>query len=340
MIEHNKPTISSKDRDLVTKVLESGWLASGENVPSFEAQFAQLYGLSPENVVAVSSGSAALFLALMALDARGKRVAIPAYSCSSLENAVQLAGAKTVYIDASEESFNMNQSLIEPDNLVIHPHMFGYPSFIDNKWSSQLIEDCAQSIGSILNGKLTGLQGELGVFSFYATKLLTTAGQGGMVISKNPDYINFIKDFIEFDQKTDGKKRFNFAMSEIQAAMGRNQLTQLFETFIPKRQIIFKKYLSTGMNFYEPKDKRIKPVNYRVLLKVSHPIDAINFLKGHKISSIIPVSECEILGGCESDLPVAFKHARSWISIPCYPTLTDEIIEKICKTLEKMKDFN
>ena len=152
MIEHNKPTISSKDRDSITKVLESGWLATGKHVSLFESQFAKLYGLLPENVVAVSSGSAALYLALMALEAKGRKVAIPAYSCTSLENAVQLAGAKVTYIDSCEESFNMNQSLIEPDNLVIHPHMFGYPSYIDKKWSGHLIEDCAQSHLASLQG--------------------------------------------------------------------------------------------------------------------------------------------------------------------------------------------
>ena len=339
MIQHNQPTITEKDKDLVSGVLSSGWLATGENVAAFEAQFAELYGLSTENVVAVSSGSAAIFLALMAMDPRDKRVAIPAYSCSSLENAVHLAQARPVYIDSCEETFNMDQDLLDSEDLVIHPHMFGFPSVIDNACKSQLIEDCAQSIGSLVDGKLAGLQGEIGVFSFYATKMLTTAGQGGLVISKNADYISFIKDFIEFDQKNDGKSRFNLSMTDVQAAMGRNQLTQLFEYFIPKRGEIFKKYCSTGMNFYNPQDRRLKPVSFRALLKVCSQIDAIEFLKSEGIKSIVPVSEKEILGGNKDKLTNAYRHSRSWISIPCYPSLSEEIVHKITSAIDKMGKF-
>lgn len=339
MIQHNQPTISEKDNDLVSGVLSSGWLAAGENVAAFEAQFAELYGLSTENVVAVSSGSAAIFLALMAMDARDKRVAIPAYSCSSLENAVQLAQAQPVYIDSCEESFNMDQDLLDSEDLVIHPHMFGFPSVIDNAWKSQLIEDCAQSIGSLVDGKLAGLQGEIGVFSFYATKMLTTAGQGGLVISKNADYISFIKDFIEFDQKVDGKIRFNLSMTDLQAAMGRHQLTQLFEYFIPKRDEIFKKYCSTGMSFYNAQDRRVKPVRFRALLKVCSQIDAIEFLKSEGVKSIVPVSEKEILGGNKDELTNAYRHSRSWISIPCYPSLSEELVDKITLAIDKMGKF-
>jgi perosamine synthetase len=336
MIQHNQPTISEKDKDLVSRVFDSGWLAAGENVSAFEAQFAEIYGLPSENVVAVSSGSAAIFLALMAMDARSKRVAIPAFSCSSLENAVQLAQARPIYIDSCEESFNMNQDLLDSEDLVVHPHMFGFPSVVNDTWKSRLIEDCAQSIGSLVDGKLAGLQGEIGIFSFYATKMLTTAGQGGLVIAKNADYISFIKDFIEFDQKNDGKIRFNFSMTDVQAAMGRNQLIQLFDYFIPRRDEIFKKYCSTGRDFYTSQDSRLKPVSFRALLKVSSQMDAIEFLKNEGVKSIVPVSEKEILGGNEVELTNAYKHSRSWISIPCYPSLSEKMVHKITSAIDKM----
>ena len=104
---------------------------------------------------------------------------------------------------------------------------------IRNKNKSTIIEDACQCLGAKINGKPVGLQGKVGIFSFYATKLITTGGQGGMVVSKDKTFISEVKDFIDFDKRRDDKLRFNFQMTEIQAAFGRAQLRNI-KSFIKK----------------------------------------------------------------------------------------------------------
>ena len=337
MIQHNKPTIDDKDKTSLSEVLDTGWLAGGANVAAFEAEFAELYGLPGEHAVAVSSGSAALFLALQAMNVKRKKVAIPVFSCSSLENAVHLSQGEAVYVDTRKESFNMEQASLDNADIIVHPHMFGYPSEINESLRGRVIEDCAQSIGSRVNGQLVGLQGELGVFSFYATKLLTSAGQGGMVVSRNTDYISFIRDYIDFDQKNDGKSRFNLSMTDIQAAMGRNQLARLFESFIPRREEIYRSYCDAGVNLYDTPEVGVEPVRYRALLRVGSPSLVIKYLYKKGIRAIIPISEAEILGGSPHSFVNAKLHSSSWVSIPCYPSLNNTEIEEIIDALKKMK---
>src|SRR5699024_407210 len=120
----------------------------------------------------------------------------------------------------------------------------GIPQEI-HSYNSLVIEDCAQSIGSTVNNIPVGLQGDAGVYSFYATKLLTSGGQGGMVVSKNKDIIDFIKDFRIFDQRKDQQFRFNFQMTDLHAAIGRVQLKK-FPQFMQRRKLIYEQYKNAG----------------------------------------------------------------------------------------------
>ena len=113
--------------------------------------------------------------------------------------------------------------------------MYGFPSKIKSKSSHPIIEDVCQSLGAKINNKKVGLQTDIGIFSFYATKLITSAGQGGMIISRNSSLISEIRDFLNFDQRQDNKKRFNFNMTDVQAAMGIVQLRRIRE-FLEKRE--------------------------------------------------------------------------------------------------------
>lgn len=334
MIAHNKTTITEDDSFRLTEVLDSGWLSEGREVASFEQDFCELYNLPKGSAIAVSSGSAAIFLALQALQAKGKTVAIPIYGCSSLENAVQLAQAKPIYIDTRKRGFNMKQSALSMVDIAIYPHLFGIPSLI-KKIQTKIIEDCAQSIGSTVNGELVGLQGEIGVFSFYATKLMTSAGQGGMIISKSQKYIDFIRDFIHFDCKTDGMLRFNFQMTDIQASMGRVQLKQLFSQFIPKREKIYQLYKKSGLPFYDGSDKNIQPVRFRALLKTNHPDELSQFLLTKGIKTIVPIEKKEVLGGEKIDKSNAIKQSQSYLSIPCYPLLKTKQVNYILSSLKE-----
>ena len=156
--------------------------------------------------------------------------------------------------------------------------MYGYPSMIRNKNKSTIIEDACQCLGAKINGKPVGLQGKVGIFSFYATKLITTGGQGGMVVSKDKTFISEVKDFIDFDKRRDDKLRFNFQMTEIQAAFGRAQLRNI-KSFIKKRSKIFRIYKRSGLKFIDNNNPRVKPVNYRAILLTKNINKVIKFFK-------------------------------------------------------------
>ena len=98
MIPHNKPTLDIEEERSAQDVIRSGWLAQGREVDNFEREFCKFLGLPEEHAVAVSSGTAALFIALWALNASKKRVAFPAYVCSSLRHAVSMAGGVEVLL--------------------------------------------------------------------------------------------------------------------------------------------------------------------------------------------------------------------------------------------------
>jgi perosamine synthetase len=187
MIPHNKPTIGKEEAAAAKRVLDSGWLSEGSEVLSFENEFCKYLGLPKGHAVAVSNGTSALYLALWSLDANNKNIAFPGYACSALQNAVSLIGGHEKIIDVKKNSPNIDLEMVTKENsdLVIVPHMYGIPTELTNIHNLNIIEDCAQSLGAEINNKKVGLHGTVGIFSFYATKLITSGGQGGMFVSNN-----------------------------------------------------------------------------------------------------------------------------------------------------------
>lgn len=345
MIPHNLPALGIKEEKAVLRVLKSRWLAQGHEVQAFEDEFCEYMNLSQGHAVAVANGTSALYLAAWALGGKNKKIAIPVYSCSALRNAVQLLGAKEVLIDCSSNSPNIDPLQIEGNtiDIAIMAHMYGIPIEIESDSNFQIIEDCAQSIGTKINGKPLGLQGTLGIFSFYATKPITSGGQGGMIISKDLNLIEKIKDYREFDCRKDRHARFNFKMTDIQGAIGRAQLESLPQ-FIIKRAKIYQRYLQTGVSMWNEfflnhlKSPQVVSSNYfRSLVKCKDPNKIIGTLERAGIKSIIPIESWELLGDPRL-YPNAFHLTQNMISLPIYPSLTQKQIDKIIVSLKKIFD--
>ncbi len=185
-----RPAIGQDEISAVTAVLESGKLAAGEHVAEFEKLFADYCGTT--HAIAVNNGTAALHAALLAADiGHGDEVIVPSFSFIATATAVSMTGAKPVFADVNEQTFNIDPQKVEglyyiKDRAVIGVHLFGQPfdvQGIQNICESRnltLIEDAAQAHGAMWNGEKTGGFGQFGCFSFYATKNMTT-GEGGMV---------------------------------------------------------------------------------------------------------------------------------------------------------------
>jgi len=340
MIPHNRPTLGSEEEQAALKVIRSGFLSQGPEVESFENEFCNFMGLPIGHAVAVSNGTAALFLSLWALNAQNKQIVFPGYVCAALRHAVNMINGHEKLVDINSDSPNISLNKLKNTNsdIAIIPHMYGIPIDLTDMKHEKIIEDCAQALGAKVKGENVGLQGILGIFSFYATKIITSGGEGGMIVSKDKNLINSIKDYREFDFRHDDKKRFNFQMTDLQASIGREQLKKL-PYFIQRREEIFNKYKnSCSYEFLDIDPKysdTIQPVRYRAIIKTKIPKKIISSLESIGVHAIIPTEDWEILGDNKL-FPNSLKLTHETVSLPIYPSLTDEEVEIIITELNKI----
>jgi perosamine synthetase len=331
VISHNRPTLGRPEKDAAMRVLGSGWVAQGREVEEFEAEICAYLGLDERCAVALSSGTAALFMALWALGASGKRVGIPVYSCAALRNAVVMAGAHPVAIDVESDSPNIDLGAVPQDSvdLIVGAHMFGFPS----RWRREpnaipIIEDCAQALGSRIDGNPVGVNGTAAVFSFYATKMLTSGGQGGMLVSREKSMVDAVRDYRQFDSRRDRIPRFNLQMTDLQAAIGRAQLGQL-GYFIDRRREIQNRYAAAGLPLWlhEPAGGT-EPNRYRAIIEHPNAAAAIDRLERDGVGAIVPIHDWELIDDAER-FPRAAALSRRTISLPTYPLLTSTDVLKV-----------
>lgn len=336
MIPHNRPTLGHEESEAAARVLASGWIAQGEEVLALEEEFGEYINLPAENIVAVSSGSAALYMALTIANAKNRYISSSAYSCRSILNAIQLSGGIPNFLDIEEVVVNASLKKSNADIYVI-AHMFGLPDLsVDKKRNYFLIEDAAQALGAKIKNIQVGLFGDIGVFSLGATKMITSGGQGGIIISRNRDISNMARKMRDYDSIVDAIPRFNFQMTDIQAAIAREQLKKL-PSFIFRRAEIFKKYQSAGLPLIDNTDKDIKPVRFRAVLlsDAKNIISCQENLLAKGIKSIIPVREEELLMPSMS-VPNAAKLTHKTLSIPIYPSLSDNDVDRVIDVCTKV----
>ena len=245
-IPHSKPIFGPEEIKAVSNVISSGYVAEGDMVRKFERSFADYFDI--RHAVAANSGTSALHLVLLALEiGPGDEVIIPSYVCCALLNAVNYTGATPVLADIHPDTCNLDAADVKKrinarTRAIIVPHLFGMAADLDPllEFDVPLIEDCAQAVGAEYKQRAVGTFGVAAIYSFYATKVITT-GEGGMVVSGSKDIVDRIRDLKSYDQKEDYRTRFNYKMTDIQAALGLSQLDRL-DTIIRRRRAIAEKY--------------------------------------------------------------------------------------------------
>jgi perosamine synthetase len=317
MIEHNYPTLGLDEQRAATRVIGCGWCGPGKEVERFENELCRYLELPDGHAVAVSSGTAALFMAVKHF--RKLNISYPIYTCSAVRNAIMATG-----------------SLPEPKDIGsdydIVVHMFGIPEKVDSL-DRPFIEDAAQAFGAKINNQYVGTFGDYGVFSFSATKIITTGGQGGAIVSRDKGRIDEIRDYREFDMRSDLLPRFNFQMSDLQAAIGRVQLTKI-NKFIQRREEIFNEYVLAGLPMFKSSDKSITDVRYRAVMKTDKARKIIDSMRKYGIKAIVPIEEFELLGDKEL-YPKALEMARKTVSLPIYPSMNNKEIDLIILVVKK-----
>ena len=239
LVKVASPQVGQEEADAVREVLLSGRYVSGPKVAEFERLFADYVGVN--HAVAVNSGTAALQAALMAIGVgAGDEIVVPALTFFSTATSVMHQNAVPIFADISLDSYCMDPEDLERHitprtKAVIPVHYFGHAGEMDQikeiaaRHNTKVIEDCAQSHGTLYKGQQTGSMGDLGAFSFFATKHMTT-GEGGIVTTDNPEWAELIKQFRSHGMK--GRNDhillgYNYRMTEMAAAMGIVQLGRL-----------------------------------------------------------------------------------------------------------------
>ena len=242
-----QPSIGDAEVSAVTSVLTSRLLVQGAEVAAFEEAFAPLVG--GRHCVAVSSGTAALHLALTAMGiGTGDEVIVPSFTFAATANAVSLAGARPVFADVRADDFGLDASDVErrigPRTVaVVAVHLYGQPvdigalSAVCQRHGLALFEDAAQAHAAAYDGRPVGSFGAAAAFSFHATKNMTT-GEGGMVVVADEDVARRVRLL-----RNQGMNELhgheivghNMRMTDLAAAMGRVQLQRLPEMNAARR---------------------------------------------------------------------------------------------------------
>lgn len=252
MIPVFEPEITEQDVTAVAEAVRRGEISGsfGENIPAFEREFAAFCGA--KHGVSVTSGTTALHIAVDAAGVgEGDEVLISASTNIATALAVFHNGAVPVPVDSEDVTWNLDLDLLEglitPRTKAIIPvHLFGHPVDMDRlcdiarRHKLVVIEDCAESHGATWHGRMTGAFGDMGCYSFYANKIITT-GEGGMVVTNDDalaERLRLLRN-LAF-----GKPRFlhqvagyNFRMTGMQAALGRSQLTRVNRFVEDKRRL-------------------------------------------------------------------------------------------------------
>ena len=250
------PQLGSEEQDAVLRVLASGQLAQGECVAAFERRFAEICHV--REAVAVSSGTAALHLALLAHDiGAGDEVITTAFSFAATANAILLAGATPVFVDIEQDTYTIDPSLVEAalssrTKAIMPVHLYGHPCDMQRLVSLAaprglvIIEDACQAHAAQIDGKPVGSFGT-GCFSFYATKNMTT-GEGGMVTTNDASLAERLRLLRNHGQKQrycHVAVGYNLRMTEIQGALGLVQIEKLEQ--LTERRIANSAFLTENL---------------------------------------------------------------------------------------------
>ncbi|MGM7721165.1 DegT/DnrJ/EryC1/StrS family aminotransferase [Metabacillus sp. Hm71] len=254
--------MSGNELKYIKDAFDSNWIAPlGPNVDEFEKEIANYVGVS--EAVAVSSGTAAIHLALSLLEVkRGDKVFCSTLTFVASANPILYQGAEPVFIDSEPETWNMSpqalkRALDEASNdgnlpkAVIVVNLYGQSAKMDeivalcNQYNIPIIEDAAESLGSTYKGKASGTFGKFGVFSFNGNKIITTSS-GGMLVSDDKELLEKARYLAtqakdpapHYQHSTVG---FNYRMSNVLAGIGRAQL-EVLEERVKARRLIFERY--------------------------------------------------------------------------------------------------
>jgi len=358
-----EPRLEGKEKEYVLDCLRTNWISSlGKFIGKFEDGFSKFcerkYG------VATSNGTTALQLALLVLEiGSGDEVIVPDLTFVASANAVTYTGAKPVFVDVDKESWTIDPKRIQEKinhktKAIMVVHLYGHPADMDpiakicRKHKLLLIEDAAEAHGALYKGEKVGALSNLGCFSFYGNKIITT-GEGGMLVTDNARLAQKAR-FLR-DHGMSHKRRYwhtaigyNFRMTNIQAAIGLAQLENIEKTISKKRKIaqLYNHYLNDIKGLTLPNEASwAKNVYwmYSVLVNPDFGCSRDQLmveLKKRGVDSrpfFYPLHKLPPYSNYSGKYPVSEKLSKRGMNLPSSPGLTEKDIRHVSGLIREVK---
>ncbi len=351
-----QPNLSGNEKKYVLECLDSTWISSkGKFIKKFEENFSKFTGI--KNSVAVSNGTVALHIALLALGiGKDDDVIVPTFTYIASVNAIQYTGAKPIFVDSNPVTWQIDpkkieEKISEKTKAIMAVHIYGHPCDMDelskiaNKYNLFIIEDCAEAIGTYYNGKHAGTFGHISTFSFFGNKAITT-GEGGMVCTNDDNLAD-----LSIRLKGQGLAKdqeyyhdiigFNYRMTNICAAIGCAQLERVDQILTDKirvAQTYIEKLKGLPIEYHK-KTGKVKHSYWMFTILASSENERTklrSYLKENGIETrptFHPVHLMPMYFVDDFSFPVAEDLGSRGINLPSYPDLNEDDVDFICEKI-------
>jgi perosamine synthetase len=357
------PDLGSREREYVLECVDSTWISSkGEYIGRFEAAFREFSGAA--HAIATNNGTTALHLALVALGiGPGDEVLVPTLTYIASANAVRYCGATPVFVDADATTWNIDpddarQRVTSRTKAIMPVHLFGQPadlsaiSVLAAEYGLRVVEDAAEAHGATLNERVVGALGDIGTFSFYGNKIITT-GEGGMVVTNDAELAQ--RALMLRGQGQSFERTywfpvvgFNYRMTNIQAAIGLAQLETVEKKLARRREIAARYRAALPFLTFQGTPPGTRSAEWMV--SVVLPVDGeaerdelARILAADGIETrpfFYPVHTMPPYADSQPELPVATEIAARGLCLPTYGTLSDDDIDYVADRLRAAIGIN
>ncbi|CAD6524298.1 DegT/DnrJ/EryC1/StrS family aminotransferase [Paraburkholderia metrosideri] len=352
------PYLNGREKALVIDCLDSTWISSkGKYVGQFEDTFASWLGA--QEAITVSNGTVALHVALAALGiGPGDEVLVPSLTYIASANAVKYTGADVVLVDSERTYWQMDiedaeRGITSRTKAIMVVHVYGQATDMDavmalaKKHSLYVIEDCAEAIGTRHGSAHVGTIGDIGCFSFFGNKTITT-GEGGMVVTNNAELAKKVRHLRSQGVSSEREYwhdaiGFNYRMTNLCAAIGCAQMESINDLIAKKLQI--SEWYRQGLAGLPVQVHSTRPGTvhsyWMVSIVVDDPCerDALRAgLRGDGIETrpvFYPLHQMEMYAAPGENFPIAEDISRRGINLPSYPALMRDDITVICDSVRK-----
>jgi len=335
--------------EAAVNALRNESFVGGESISKFEEEFAKY--IDTKYAISVNSGNSALQISLMALDiSNNSKVATPTNSFIASANCIRMTNAQPILTDIDTRDGGIDvSSIAEKVDAIIPVHIYGNPCDFDSveifakEQKIPIIEDACQAHGAIYKNKKVGGLSDVGCFSFYPTKNMTVGGDGGMSTTNNEEIADKIRSIRDNGRKTKNefdKLGFTMRLNTINAAIGRIQLKHLDEKNSRRREIvsIYKENLIEDCIL--PENTNGKSVYHQIVIRHENRDKIREELTNNDIGSAIyyekPIHLQPLYLEYDYKLPNSEKFAKEVLSLPSYPSLTNDHLLEICEHVNKI----